>query len=90
VDGWTTPVGARIEHVHDGQVATLVYKSRLHVIDVFVWPGEARAASPVLEVQRGFNVLHWTDGSMQFWAVSDVERTELERLMKGLTAAGRQ
>jgi anti-sigma factor RsiW len=30
-------------------------------------------------VSRGFNVVHWADGSMQYWAVSDVEGAELLR-----------
>jgi anti-sigma factor RsiW len=34
---------------------------------------------PVRSVNKGFNVLHWADGSMQYWAVSDVEGGELER-----------
>lgn len=71
--------GGRIEHVRGNVVATLAYSRDLHQIDLFVWPSDART-SPVRSVNRGFNVLHWADGSMQYWAVSDVEAAELERL----------
>jgi anti-sigma factor RsiW len=33
----------------------------------------------VRSVRKGFEVLHWSDGSMQVWVVSDLERSELER-----------
>lgn len=71
-------VGGRIEHVRGNVTATLAYRSNRHPIDVFVWPSDAQTA-PLRTVRRGFNVLHWADGSMQYWAVSDVERARIER-----------
>jgi anti-sigma factor RsiW len=47
------------------------------VIDVFIWPS-AEQQTPVRSVRRGFNVVHWADGSMQYWAVSDMDRGEIE------------
>jgi anti-sigma factor RsiW len=70
--------GGRIEHVRGNVVAALVYASNLHVIDMYVWPTNAKTDQVDL-TRRGFNVLNWSDGSMQYWAVSDVERSELER-----------
>jgi anti-sigma factor RsiW len=71
--------GGRIEHVRGNAVATLAYSRDLHQIDLFVWPSETKTP-PTRLVQRGFNVVHWADGSMQYWAVSDVEAAELERM----------
>jgi anti-sigma factor RsiW len=71
-------VGGRIEHVRGNTVATLTYTRDKHVIDVFVWPSKDETA-PVRTISKGFNVLHWADNSMQYWAVSDVERAELQR-----------
>lgn len=71
-------MGGRIEHVRGNVVATLAYARNRHAIDVFVWPSTAQSA-PVRSVHKGFNVLHWADGSMQYWAVSDLERAEMER-----------
>jgi len=70
--------GGRIEHVRGSTIATLAYARELHMIDVFVWPSDAKT-EPVPSTSRGFNLLHWADGSMQYWAVSDVEASELER-----------
>jgi anti-sigma factor RsiW len=71
-------MGGRVEHVRGNVVATLAYARNRHVIDVFVWPSAAQQA-PVRSVRKGFNVVHWADGSMQYWAVSDLERIEMER-----------
>src|SRR5262245_12523671 len=71
--------GGRIEHVRGNAVATLAYSRDLHQIDLFVWPSDKKAL-PIRVVNRGFNIVHWSDGSMQYWAVSDVEAAELERL----------
>lgn len=73
--------GGRIEHVRGNAVATLAYARDLHMIDLFVWPSEEKKA-PLLSVNRGFNVMNWADGSMQYWAVSDVEGSELERFAR--------
>ena len=70
--------GGRTERVRGSTVAALAYARNRHVIDVFVWPSGAKTA-PLRSVHRGFNVLHWADGAMQYWAVSDLEPTELAR-----------
>ena len=71
-------MGGRIEHLRGNAVAALAYARNRHVVDVFVWPSAAQSA-PLRSQHRGFNVLHWADGSMQYWAVSDLERAEMER-----------
>ena len=71
-------MGGRIEHVRGSVVATLAYARHRHVIDTFVWPSSEQT-TPVRSVRKGFNVLHWADGSMQYWVVSDLERAELEQ-----------
>jgi len=70
-------IGGRIEHVRGTVVATLAYARHRHVVDVYVWPATAHSA-PVRTVRNGFNIMHWSDGSMQYWIVSDLERSELE------------
>jgi anti-sigma factor RsiW len=70
--------GGRVEHVRGNLVATLAYSRDRHMIDLFVWPTDAKA-DPLHSVNRGFNVVYWADGSMQYWAVSDVEAAELQR-----------
>ena len=63
-------------------VATaLIVKRREHIINLFIWP-VSEGAHPAL-LQRsastigGYNMLHWTAGGMNFWAVSDLNTSEL-------------
>ena len=72
-------LGGRVEQVAGAPTAALAYERRLHMISAYVWPSK-RIESPQRSQQRGFNVLRWSDGSMQVWLVSDLEAAELERL----------
>ena len=84
-------LGARVERFDGQPLATLVYARDRHMIDLVIAPRDAAAAAPRALVRRGFNVLHWSDGAMAYWAVSDVERAELERFQRrwAREAAGR-
>ncbi|HXE15231.1 MAG TPA: anti-sigma factor [Bryobacteraceae bacterium] len=76
--------GGRIEYISGRRVAALVYYRRKHVINVFTWPAAGEAGrtrgNEALITQNGYNLLHWTDGSMTYWAVSDVSATDLKTL----------
>jgi anti-sigma factor RsiW len=63
--------GGRLDTLDKQRVATLVYRYRLHTIDVFVRPEGAHAPS-ALRTVRGFNVAHATGSEMDWLAVSDV------------------
>jgi anti-sigma factor RsiW len=71
--------GGRLDYLDGRPVAALVYQRDKHVINLFVWP--ANGAGPHLAGDRtvqGYNIVHWTAGGMNFWAVSDVERKQLD------------
>jgi anti-sigma factor RsiW len=71
-------VGGRLDYADGRPVAALVYKQRLHYINLFVWPSTERQNERVVaEVRGGYNLLHWTQGGMTFWAVSDLATDEL-------------
>jgi anti-sigma factor RsiW len=78
-------VGGRLDDLASRPVAALVYQRRQHPINVFVWPaadsGEALTDARAL---RGFQVRHWTRGGMTFWAVSDLNDTELDQFVHAL------
>jgi len=83
-----TLIGGRLDDINGETAAALVYRRRHHVINLFVArhpAGEhARAGS---ETRHGFNVRHWTDEGIDFWAVSDINASELDEFCKKLTAA---
>ncbi|MFT7772058.1 anti-sigma factor family protein [Roseateles sp.] len=72
-------LGGRVQAVRGRPTAVLAYQLRLHKIDLYAWPAE-RGSAPEKLQRRGFNLVHWSDGTMQYWAVSDVDGAELERL----------
>ena len=73
-----TLIGGRLDYVDGEAVAAIVYKRRKHVINLFVGPRlgaaprEARTA-----IVQGFNVYHWAQDGLDFWAVSDINADEL-------------
>jgi anti-sigma factor RsiW len=70
-------VGGRLDYVMDRDVAALIYRRRQHVVNVFTWPADSTLTSQSQFSRNGYNVIHWTHGSMTFWAVSDIALTEL-------------
>jgi anti-sigma factor RsiW len=76
--------GGRVEILDGRRVAALVYRRRLHVIQVFVWPSEDGDAPPGARRIRGFNVRNWTRDDMTFWAVSDLADDELAGFERAL------
>jgi anti-sigma factor RsiW len=73
--------GGRLDYVDGHRVATLVYHHGPHTISVFVWPeASPSAASPLLAQMEGLNVLSWTKDGMVWWAVSDMDQSEMKEL----------
>jgi anti-sigma factor RsiW len=76
--------GGRVDYLDSRPVAALVYRHQQHVIDLFVWPDDAKdhAGSMQTLSRHGYNVLHWRDAGMTFWAISDLQRDDLETFVK--------
>lgn len=70
-------VAGRIDVIDGKDVAALVYSRRSHIINLFVHPTGAVAVAPQESVVRGYDLIHWSDGRMEFWAVSDLNLEEL-------------
>ena len=72
--------GGRLDYLDHRPVATLVYHARQHIIDLYVWPDQSSSsiASAQTLSKDGYNVVHWRDVGMQYWAISDLNAAELE------------
>ena len=77
-------VGGRVDFVGGRRVAALVYRHRLHALTLFVGPAQTGIAGPV--AAQGYRVIHWNQGGMSFWAVSDLEAADLQRFAAILRA----
>jgi len=82
-------VGGRLDYLDSRAVATLVYRHRQHVINLFVWPdSKSDKMSPMQIYSRhGYCLLHWTDAGMTYWAISDVEPADLKTFAETYASA---
>jgi anti-sigma factor RsiW len=69
--------GGRLDYLDGRPVAALVYQRDKHVINLFVWPA-AGDTPPETAERQGYNIVHWSQSGMNFWAVSDVELSQLK------------
>jgi anti-sigma factor RsiW len=74
--------GGRLDYADNRDIAALVYRRRLHAINLFVLPARPRplAWRPFrAHPETSYSVVHWTRGALDFWAVSDLDPADLER-----------
>jgi anti-sigma factor RsiW len=83
-----TLLGGRLDYVDAKPVAAIVYRRRVHVINLFCAPapGSARRAATIESLQ-GFNVRRWTANGLNLWAVSDINADELAEFGEKFEAA---
>jgi anti-sigma factor RsiW len=70
--------GGRLDYLNGRPVAALVYQRDKHVINLFVWPA-AGEEPPQTGERQGYNIVHWSQNGMAFWAVSDLETAQLKQ-----------
>ena len=86
-----TLLGGRLDYVDAKPVAAIVYRRRVHIINLFCAPapGSAHRAA-TLESLHGFNVRRWSENGIDLWAVSDISADELQDFGEKFEAALRQ
>jgi len=72
-----TLAGGRLDVLDLHPVAALIYRRRLHTINVFVWPATTADRPPGETIRRGYNVIHWTAAGRTCWVISDLKAEEL-------------
>ncbi len=71
--------GGRLDYINQRNVAALAYRHGPHTINLFICPAkDGKILAPVQDARRGYNLVHWADGSMNYWAVSDLNAEELK------------
>jgi anti-sigma factor RsiW len=81
-------IGGRLDYIGGRSVAALVFHRNKHVINLFIWPlnGKNSKATAFPSIQ-GYNVIHWSEAEMTFWAVSDLNEKELMEFVQDFAAA---
>jgi len=71
-------VGGRLDYIDDRAVAVIVYRRRLHTINLFVRPAPTLSLPLGVAMRReGYSLLRWTAGGLEYWAVSDLDPKEM-------------
>jgi anti-sigma factor (TIGR02949 family) len=83
-----TLIGGRLDYINGQPVASIVYRRRKHVINLFVGEPLGAAVRGVKdESVQGFNIRHWREAGLDLWAVSDIDAGELDEFGQKFTAA---
>ena len=74
--------GGRLDYINGQPVAAIVYQRKAHYINLFFWFSDNKEdINKKVAVTRGYNVIHWTKGNKNYWAVSDINLTELDEFI---------
>ena len=82
-----TLLGGRLDYIDGEPVASVVYRRRKHVINLFVAaaPGGRSTQDAPAETVQGYNVRHWSEEGLDFWAVSDIDADELDEFVQKIS-----
>lgn len=80
--------GGRLDYINGRPVATVVYRRRKHVINLSMWP-ETGTTAVAATMRNGYNLLHWKNGTLECWAVSDLNPAELREFVNLVIARSR-
>ena len=71
-------IGGRLDYLDNRAVAALIYQRRKHFINLFVWPAAPdEKRTPEIITHQGYQLLHWIESDLNYWAVSDINEKEL-------------
>jgi anti-sigma factor RsiW len=74
-------IGGRLDALDGHSVAALVYKRRLHVINLYQWPSASTTSAQDITQWHGYTVIRWASHNMQYAAVSDVNEDDLRQFV---------
>jgi anti-sigma factor RsiW len=84
-----TLLGGRLDYVQGRSVPAIVYRRRVHVINLFVAPAASGDRGAAVEKVQGYNIRRWTWSDLDFWAVSDINADELQEFEEKFEAGVR-
>jgi anti-sigma factor RsiW len=86
-----TLLGGRLDYLAAKPVAAIVYRRRVHIINLFCAPAQDPAnLRAAMESLQGFNVRYWRQNGIDLWAVSDISADELTEFGEKFQAALQQ
>ncbi len=84
-------IGGRLDVLHGRRIVAIVYRRRLHTINVFEWPVSTSNAEPIsADAGGGYNMIHWTQSGITYWAVSSLGRAEMDAFAQAFRSTAAQ
>jgi anti-sigma factor RsiW len=81
-------LGGRLDYIDGQAVASVVYRRRKHVINLFVTQGAASESHAAkLQTMQGYNIRRWAAQGLEFFAISDINDEELQEFVEKFDAA---
>jgi anti-sigma factor RsiW len=80
-------IGGRADYLDHQRSAVVVYQHGSHIINVFSWAGTG-SVLPHDATRNGYHFVFWRSGDLEYCAVSDTARDELQGLVGLLQGAG--
>jgi anti-sigma factor RsiW len=74
--------GGRLERLDGQAAAALVFHRRRHSINLFVWPTAQGSVPNSRGAKDGYHVESWSQGGLNFLAVSEIPEVELEQFIR--------
>ncbi|HEY4086615.1 MAG TPA: hypothetical protein VGM43_11790 [Bryobacteraceae bacterium] len=74
-------LGGRLEYLEGHPAAALIYGRSQHIINLFIWHAGGTTSEKTW-TSNGYHFIRWTKDGMNYWAVSDVNASELERFTR--------
>ncbi|MES2451841.1 MAG: zf-HC2 domain-containing protein [Pseudomonadota bacterium] len=78
--------GGRLDYIGGRVVPAIVYRRRLHTINLFVWPRRPDHAAGSVHFD-GYNLVHWEKDGLEYYAVSDIGTADLVQFRQAFLAA---
>jgi anti-sigma factor RsiW len=76
-------IGGRVDYIVGRPAAVLVYQRNQHIVNVFIWPAAKEEGQALRNATfQGYHLLRWSGSGLTFWAVSDVNTTDMESLAR--------
>jgi anti-sigma factor RsiW len=76
-------IGGRLDYLNNRAVAALIYQRQKHYINLYIWPAEqSNSTGEVSTKRQGYNLLHWSNSGMNYWAISDLNTVELHEFSR--------
>lgn len=83
-----TLIGGRLDYIEGRALAAIVYRRRIHVINVFVTQNGGAESGPARsEIVQGFSVRSWTDQGLRLWVISDLTAEEMAEFQQTFESA---